>query len=111
MLVFEDMDCKHLVKQARIDLKSFNVEAPAMSAMLALIKNMKRPSCEPSMKLSLHCALKWDDTIVINSTISLVCSEPRPLTRHNQESTQKSPDPFPHERVGSGRKLQCFVSR
>jgi len=56
--VFEDMDRKHLVKQARTDLKSssiYDVEASAMSSMLALIENMKTPSCEPSMKLSPLC--------------------------------------------------------
>ena len=41
--------------------------------------------------------------VVWRSTISLG-SVSRLLTRHNQEIAQWSPDPFPHERVGSGHE-------
>ena len=43
-----------------------------------------------------------ESTLVWCCAILLSCSELRLLTRHNQESSQWSPDPFPRKRVGSG---------
>ena len=40
------------------------------------------------------------------SAISLGCSVSRLLTQHNQGIAQWSPDPFPHERVGSGHETK-----
>ena len=40
----------------------------------------------------------------LHDAISLGCSVSRLLTRHNQEITQWSPDPFPRERVESGHE-------
>ena len=45
-------------------------------------------------------------TLVWRCTISLACSESILLTRYNQESSQWSPDAFPHERVGSGHNSE-----
>ena len=42
--------------------------------------------------------------LVWHCTISLACSESRPLTWNNQESAQLSPDDFPRNRVGSGHE-------
>ena len=48
-------------------------------------------------------------TLVWRCAISLACSELILLTRHNQESAQWSPDPFPPERVGSETKAGVLV--
>ena len=45
-------------------------------------------------------------TLVWCCAISLACSESILLTRYNQESSQWSPDAFPHERVGSGHETR-----
>ena len=42
---------------------------------------------------------------------SLACSQSIVLTRHNQESAQWSPDPFPRERVGSGHETIGYLGR
>ena len=64
--MFEGMDC---VKQVRTHLKSsIHVEASAMSAMLALVENMKAQSREPSMKFSPLCVLDHSPSKFKSST-------------------------------------------
>ena len=43
--------------------------------------------------------------------IWLACAKTRLLTQHNQENTQLSLDPFPHERVGSGDETMSRLDR
>ena len=57
--------------------------------------------CVSSRRL-FHCLAS---TFVCPLRYPLACSESILLTRHNQERTQWSPDPFPRERVGSGHEL------
>ena len=60
--------------------------------------------CLSLYDVALHVFHWLASALVWSCTISLAYSESILLTRHNQESAQWSPDPFPRERVGSGHE-------
>ena len=77
--------------------------------IISRIRCTRAPRMAHVIKFSLKYFREWLKIREIKdprkfSAISLACSELILLTRHNQESAQWSPDPFPRERVGSGHE-------
>ena len=59
-----------------------------------------QPCARPTDLFVVSCP----DTTLASVTLSSHMTNGILLTRHNQEIAQWSPDPFPHERVGSGHE-------